>query len=244
MAKDPASSVLPFGNYIDTHPPPESFEVVLGVVALPTSPNYPALQTIRTGESNHPRRLFAKTGLIIKARTSFEIIVPPPIAAPAAHLGIGWDGTPSAPSQRIVVSNCPQPGRSDWLAYPGGYWLDHPTCAPLIVKTDGKEQQVHIGLGTPCPGQQPPQGPSEQRALPGRPHHRSQTAADRVGPLRGMTRPMVKNNVLDHARGANIETWHEPPACCSRRCCLARRHAQVRRHTDQRRAPRRPRPQR
>jgi hypothetical protein len=162
MAKDPASSVLPCGNYIDTHPPPESFEVVLGVVALPTSPNYPALQTIRTGHGDHPRRLFAKTGLIIKANTSFEIIVPPPIAAPAAHLGIGWDGTPSAPSQRIVVSKCPQPGRSKWLAYPGGYWLDHPTCAPLIVKTDGKERQVHIGLGTPCPGQQPPQGPSEQ----------------------------------------------------------------------------------
>jgi hypothetical protein len=129
MARDPASSVLPCGSYIDTDAPPASFEVVLGVVALPTSPNYPALQTARTGDGNHPRRLFAKTGLIIKAKTSFEIIVPPQIAAPAAHLGIGWDGTPSTPSQRIVVSNCPQAGRSEWLAYPGGYWLDHPTCA-------------------------------------------------------------------------------------------------------------------
>jgi hypothetical protein len=162
MARDPASSVLTCGNYIDTHPPPASFRVVLGVVALPASPNYPALQTARTGDGNHPRRLFAKTGLIIKAKTSFEIIVPPQIAAPMAHLGIGWGGAPSAPSQRIVVSNCAQAGSSEWLAYPGGYWLDYPTCAPLIVKTDGKEQQVHIGLGTPCPGQQPPQGPSEQ----------------------------------------------------------------------------------
>jgi hypothetical protein len=162
MARDPAASVLTCGNYIDTHAPLTSFRVVLGVVALPTSPNYPALQTIRTGDGNHPRRLFAKTGLIIKAKASFELIVPPQIAAPAVHLGIGWGGAPSAPSQRIVVSNCPQAGCSEWLAYPGGYWLDHPTCAPLIVKADGTEQQVHIGLGTPCPGQQPPQGPSEQ----------------------------------------------------------------------------------
>lgn len=162
MARDPASSVLTCGNYIDTHAPPESFRVVLGVVALPTSPNYPALQTTRTGDGSYPRRLFAKTGLIIKAKTSFELIVPPRIAAPAADLGIGWGGAPSTPSQRIVVSNCPQAGSSEWLAYPGGYWVDHPTCAPLIVKTDGKEQQVNIGLGTPCPGQQPPQGPSEQ----------------------------------------------------------------------------------
>jgi hypothetical protein len=162
MASGPASSALPCGNYIDTHVPPASFEVVLGVVALPTSPKYPALQTGRTGDGDHQRRLFAKTGLIIKAETSFEIVVPPAIAAPAVRLGIGWGGAPSTPSQRVVVSNCPQAGSSEWLAYPGGYWLDHPTCAPLLVKTDGKEQQVHIGLGTPCPGQQPPQGPSEQ----------------------------------------------------------------------------------
>jgi hypothetical protein len=162
MARDPRTSVLPCANYIDTQPPPESFRVVLGVVALPTSPNYPALQTSRTADGDHPRRLFAKTGLIIKAKTSFELIVPPQIAAPAARLGIGWGGTPSTPSQRIVVSNCPRAGKSEWLAYPGGYWVDHPACAPLIVKTDGKEQQVHVGLGTPCPGQQPPQGPSEQ----------------------------------------------------------------------------------
>ncbi len=77
MARDSASSVLTCGNYIDTDAPPASFQVVLSVVALPTSPNYPALQTIRTGDGNHPRRLFAKTGLIIKARTSFELIVPP-----------------------------------------------------------------------------------------------------------------------------------------------------------------------
>jgi hypothetical protein len=162
MARDPGSSVLPCGSYIDTHVPPASFQLVLGVVALPTSPNYPALQTARTGDGNHPRRLFAKTGLVIKAKNSFEIIVPPQVAAPTVRLGVGWGGAPSTPSQRVVVSNCPQAGTSEWLAYPGGYWLDHPTCAPLIVKTDGKQQQVHIGLGTPCPGQQPPQGPSEQ----------------------------------------------------------------------------------
>jgi len=33
-----------------------------------------------------------------------------------------------------------------------------PEAVPIIVKTDGKQQEVHIGVGTPCPGRQPPQG--------------------------------------------------------------------------------------
>jgi hypothetical protein len=149
-------SALACGNYIDANASAAPLQVVLGVVALPASPRYPALGTSLSGEGDQALRLFAKTGLVIKPGTTFELIVP----APFAHrLSIGW-GLPGMPSHRVVVNSCPNPG-GKWLAYAGGYWIDHPACVPIIVRAGGKQQTVHIGIGTPCPGQQPPQGPSQ-----------------------------------------------------------------------------------
>ncbi len=129
-------------------------QVVLGVVALPASPRYPALQTFLSGHGNGPLRLFAKTGLLFRPGTTFELIVP---ARFTSRLSIGW----GAPSRRVEVSNCASPGGRGWLTLAGGYWIDHPACVPIIVRAGGKQQQVHIGLGTACPGQRPPQGPSQ-----------------------------------------------------------------------------------
>ena len=146
-------NVLQCGNYVVSNAQAaEAGQVVLGVVALPISPGYPALQTFPS--VNGPLRLFAKHGLVIKPGTTFELIVP---ARSTNRLSIGW-GTPS---RRVVVSNCANPGGGGWLAYPGGYWIDHPACVPIIVRAGGKQQQVHIGVGTACPGQRPPQGPSQ-----------------------------------------------------------------------------------
>jgi hypothetical protein len=127
-------------------------QVVLGVVALPTSPGYPALGTSLSGDGSGPLRLFAKTGLVIRAGTTFELIVP-------SRFSIAW-GAPGTPSHRVLVRNCGSAG-GGWLDYAGGYWIDHPACVPVIVRSDGKQQLVHIGVGTACPGQRPPQGPSQ-----------------------------------------------------------------------------------
>jgi hypothetical protein len=132
-------------------------QVVLGVVALPISPRYPALGTALSGDGNGPLRLFAKTGLFFRPGTKFELIVP---ARFASRLRIGW-GAPGSPSQIVEVSNCANPGGGGWLAIPGGYWIDHPACVPIIVRAGGKQQQVHIGVGKACPGQRPPQEPSQ-----------------------------------------------------------------------------------
>ena len=133
-------------------------QVVLGVVALPISPRYPALGTALSGDGNGPLRLFAKTGLFFRPGTKFELIVP---ARFASRLRIGW-GAPGTPSQIVQVSNCASPGGGGgWLAVAGGYWIDHPACVPIIVRAGGKQQQVHIGVGKACPGQRPPQGPSQ-----------------------------------------------------------------------------------
>jgi hypothetical protein len=149
-------SALACGNYVDANASAASLQVVLGVVALPASPRYPALGTSLSGEGNKALRLFAKTGLVIKPGTTFELIVPAPFTR---RLSIGW-GLPGTPSHRLVVNSCPNPG-GKWLAYAGGYWIDHPACVPIIVRAGSKQQTVHIGIGTPCPGQQPPQGPSQ-----------------------------------------------------------------------------------
>jgi hypothetical protein len=146
-------SVLDCGSYIDNNARAAPLQVVLGVVALPVSPEYPALQTFLSGDGNGRLRLFAKTGLVIRPGTTFELIIP---ARFTNRLSIGWD----TPSHRIVVSNCANTG-GGWLAYAGGYWIDHPACVPIIVKAGGRQQQVHIGVGTACPGQRPPQGPSQ-----------------------------------------------------------------------------------
>lgn len=153
-----AAATLKCHNSIDTQVPPSTFRVVLGVVALPASPGYPALQTSLTGDQAGPTRLFAKTGLAIKAGATFELVVPEQYHN---RVGIGWGGAPSAPSQRLVVPGCTDTGGTGWLSYPGGYWIDHPGCIPLIIRVGNRSQQVSIGLGAPCPGQAPPQGPSE-----------------------------------------------------------------------------------
>ncbi|HSR84053.1 MAG TPA: hypothetical protein VLM11_07720 [Streptosporangiaceae bacterium] len=151
-----AESVLDCGNYINGNAAAAPLRVVLGVVGLPISPGYPALQTALSGGGNGALRLFAKTGLRVRPGTEFELLVP---ARFTSRLSIGW-GNPGTPSHRVVVNNCPQAG-SGWLAYPGGYWIDHPACVQIIVRAGSKQQLVHIGVGTACPGQRPPQGPSQ-----------------------------------------------------------------------------------
>jgi hypothetical protein len=151
-----AESMLDCGGFIDNNARAAPLPVVLGVVALPASPGYPALGTSLSGDGNGPLRLFAKTGLVIRPGTTFELIVPAPFTS---RLSIGW-GSPDMPSHRVLVDNCADTG-GGWLAYAGGYWIDHPACVPIIVRAGGKQQLVHIGVGTACPGQRPPQGPSQ-----------------------------------------------------------------------------------
>ncbi len=134
--------------------------VVLGVVALPAAPGYGALQTTRTGM--HGRlRLFAKTGLLVKPRTSFRLVVP---AGLRGRMALDWGNAgEGAPSSRFIVDGC---GRGEttgsrWLAYAGGYYVAHPMCASLVVVAKDRRRRVRIGLGAPCAGQRPPPQPTQ-----------------------------------------------------------------------------------
>jgi hypothetical protein len=151
-----AESALACDSFIGNSAPVAPAKVVLGVVALQASPGAPALQTSRSGDGHGPLRLFAKTALLVRPGTTFELIVPDQFSS---RLSIGW-GAPGPPSHRVLVSNCAGAG-DGWLVYAGGFWIDHPACVPIIVRAAGQQQQVNIGVGTACPGQRPPQGPSQ-----------------------------------------------------------------------------------
>jgi hypothetical protein len=160
-AQTPDTKRLVCAESIDlARPGADGLQVVLGVVALPTSPQHGALQTARTGM--HGRlRLFAKTGLIIKPRTRFELVVP---AGLRRRMALSWGNAgEGAPKGRLTVEDC---GRGEttgsrWLVYAGGYYVAHPACVSLLVVAGGQRRRVRIGLGAPCRGQAPPPQPTQ-----------------------------------------------------------------------------------
>lgn len=136
--------------------PPSDFTIVLDSVALPAATTYPyALQTSRREADNGESFYFAKTGLFWRGDATFEIEVPDEMND---QLAINW-GSGDQPKAHSVCADCDLD--AEWAVAPGGYWVTEPMCAEIIVRVDGTEQREQIGLGTPCPGQEPPQGPSD-----------------------------------------------------------------------------------
>jgi hypothetical protein len=156
VAPDPLEPVvLPCEQTIGTEDaPPDDCEAVLDAVALPTADRAPdALQTSATGEADPDARLFAKTGLLVRGGATFEILVP---EDEPAGFSIGW-GSPAVRT-RTLAGNCPGDG---WLAFAGGFWVAEVGCRPLVVRSEGQEATVEIGVGAPCAGQAPPPEPSD-----------------------------------------------------------------------------------
>ncbi len=136
--------------------PPKDFTVLFDSVALPASPTYPnALQTSSQG-GHDSTRLFAKTGLWYRPDQAFEIVGPAD-----QHVRIGWGGGPATPHLAVVFRPC-SIAQHGWVVQPGGYWLSATSCASFVVRAQGKQASVSIGLGEPCPGQAPPDGPSHK----------------------------------------------------------------------------------
>ncbi len=169
QAGPPASTPLPDGVYRLTcdqaieieAPPPVS--PVAGVVSLGAGVagvDDKALQTFKTlGPDGKVRlggrlRLFAKVGLRVRANRTFELTVPDEARDSTA---IGW-GNPGDPGDGLAGSACPDssPNHSGWLSYAGGIWVAKPQCLTLHVRVDNDEHDIRVGVGAPCPGQQPP----------------------------------------------------------------------------------------
>ena len=158
----PASGVrgLPCREFIATQPPANNMRVVLGVVALPTSPHLPlALQTARSNLHDRAARLFAKSGLVIRAGARLRLIVPDGLRS---RFSIGWGNAGEGHrGTTIVVDACTGPPGAQWLVYAGGYYVQDPFCASLIVAAHRQRRRVRIGVGNACPGQRPPPQPTQ-----------------------------------------------------------------------------------
>jgi hypothetical protein len=91
--------------------------------------------------------LFAKQGLVVRAGVPVEIRVPDEWQTRAR---VGWGGSPSVPRTEMMLPACAALDQAPWLAFAGGYWVDAPACVPLVVRSQGQETQVQIGIGVSC----------------------------------------------------------------------------------------------
>jgi hypothetical protein len=140
-----ATASLICADTIEQAQPTSDMRVVANAVAIP-SLRVPALGAAPTGESG-ATTLFAKSGLLIRARTTATITVTDP-----DHVSIGW-GKPGPVTKRLVIPGC---GSSGWLAFAGGYYVDRPRCITLQVTSGTSRETVQMGVGAACAGQQPP----------------------------------------------------------------------------------------
>jgi hypothetical protein len=133
----------------------------IGVVSSPTKPRgstldvvgldtTSTLQVSRAGGAD-PHRLFAKTGLLVRAGREATLTVP---ADWAARVSIAWGNHAAEWATSLHIPACPQPpsGSGQWLAFPGGFSLDKAACVPLEVSAGNKTTTVHVSVGADCTG--------------------------------------------------------------------------------------------
>ena len=142
-----------YGGVIEEPPPDRT--VVLGAVALPTER---ALSIVRSGDLAPAARLWTKDGLIVSSDYAVELRVADEWRG---KFGFRWGQPNDGPVEQIQVPACASSrGTGAWLGFTGGYYVADPACVAMIVTVGGVEQRVEIGLGAPCPGQDPPVKPS------------------------------------------------------------------------------------
>jgi len=150
---DPSGSRLDCADPIDTlDAPPADYAVFGDAVAMLTSDTYDtALQTSRSGDEDASRRLFAKTGLLVRNGAKAELS--------SEQAWFDWGNTGTTEPTRTLETACE--GEGEWIVFPGGCLVADPACVSVTVRVEGVELQYTMGVGAPCPGQQPPPSPSE-----------------------------------------------------------------------------------
>ena len=140
--------------------PPSDVTVIGGALALRTRRSTRrALQTTATSDPSMPvLRFFAKTPLFVRSATAAQIIVP---RKQMGRVAMTWGNSDHDGIATHVFAVEPCRSASKWIVFPGGYFLTRPACIDLIVRVAGDATRVRIGVGAPCPGQQPPPEPSD-----------------------------------------------------------------------------------
>jgi hypothetical protein len=133
--------------------PSTGFEVVRGAIALQTARSSSTyLEADPTGAPSTSSPLFAKSGLLVRTGTASTLSVS---ARSRGRASVEWGNTTRRrATRRLLVPRCP--GGGQWIVFPGGYHVRHPACLALDIRSGGRSQRVHVGVGTGCRGQHPP----------------------------------------------------------------------------------------
>lgn len=151
--------------------PPSSYEVILGVVALPTGDSSLeplAVDPVPTSDSldeslpspQPSEGFWVKSGLLVRAGASVQMLVPQQLRD---RMWIHWGYAGGDWTWDVTVPGCEgeraewvlRDGETEWRVFAGGFWVKEPACVPLLVRSGTEEQQISIGVGAPCPGQDP-----------------------------------------------------------------------------------------
>ncbi|WP_146247344.1 hypothetical protein [Micromonospora arborensis] len=123
---------------------PAGYRLVGKDVAVPEDT---VLAVEDSGEADRAARLFAKWGLVVRAGAVVDLQVAPDWESRAR---IGW-GTARTPAATTTVRACPpNDEQSGWMAFVGGTWVAQAACVPLVVRSNGQENRVNLGIGVAC----------------------------------------------------------------------------------------------
>ncbi|MGC4748722.1 hypothetical protein ACLQ28_24170 [Micromonospora sp. DT201] len=123
---------------------PAGYRLVGKDVAVP---DRAVLTAEDSGEADRAARLFAKWGLVVRAGTVVDLQVAPGSEG-EARIGWGALGTPTATA--TVHACAPEGAQAQWMAFVGGTWVARAACVPLVVRSNGQEDTVDLGIGVAC----------------------------------------------------------------------------------------------
>lgn len=148
-APEARAAVLSCADVIDSDTEvPAQYRPISDAVALPTAESAAHALQVSQQPARPAPNFFAKTGLVLRS----DAVVSIRVEEPADVALIGW-GSPAEFATEVSSPGCPG---GEWIAFAGGFLVDQPSCVELTVTVGGDHERVQVGVGAPCPGQQPP----------------------------------------------------------------------------------------
>ena len=120
--------------------------LVLGRVWLPKSSTL--LGWPRKPNTSGPDR-FVKYGVVVTAGPPVTLSVPSSVQDLYALNFNNPAATVAASKTNLLIAPCPKKDGSA-TAWPGGYLVVRPVCAPLVITVNGRSARVSLSLGRRC----------------------------------------------------------------------------------------------
>jgi hypothetical protein len=151
------SAALDCDDPIDAVPaPPSLLRTFGGTVALQTSTSTSlALQGSPISDPAIARyHYFSKTPVYV--RTNGKSATISVTRSSRGRVAPSWGNTDADGVATNTFTFGPCSGSATWIGFPGGYYLTRRGCFDFVVRAGRKNTRIRVGLGAPCPGQQPP----------------------------------------------------------------------------------------